>query len=448
MITGTAKRNTEASLLVISLVIAIGGYWLVALARSATVPAGIGVYGAIYGGVYAAAHLAVRKLAPRADSLMLPIGLMLNAIGFVLISRLEIPTENEGLAAAQTRWLVVAIAAFIAVLYFVKDVRALARYRYTFAFAGVVLLLLPMLPLLGREINGARLWIRLGPLSFQPSELGKIALVLFFAGYLSERRELLAVTTRKIGPIGVPALRHFGPVLGAWGVSLLVMVNQKDLGSSLLFFAIFVAMLWMATGRPIYLIAGVGMFLVGAFIATRLFSHVAARIAVWHDPFAYIDDRGYQVVQSLFAFATGGAWGTGLGLGRPDLIRFSVHTDFIFSALGEELGLVGGAAVLTAYALLGARGFGLATRCRDDFSRLLAAGLTFTIGFQTILIVGGVTNLIPLTGVTMPFMSYGGSSLLSNFIAIALLIRISDEVGRQGGEAPPTEMNMAAGGGR
>ena len=329
-----------------------------------------------------------------------------------------------------------------------KDVRALARYRYTFAFAGVVLLLLPTLPFIGREINGARLWIRLGPLSFQPSELGKIALVLFFAGYLSERRELLAVTTRKIGPLGVPALRHFGPVAAAWAVSLLVMINQKDLGSSLLFFAIFVAMLWMATGRPIYLISGVAMFALGAFIASQMFSHVQARILVWRDPFAYINDRGYQVVQSLFAFATGGAWGTGLGLGRPDLIRFSVHTDFIFSSVGEELGLVGAAAVLTAYALMAARGFGLATRCRDDFSRLLAAGLIFTISFQTILIVGGVTNLIPLTGVTMPFMSYGGSSLLSNFIAIALLLRISDEVSRAGGQAPPTEMNLAAGGGR
>ncbi|CAN5889882.1 cell shape-determining peptidoglycan glycosyltransferase RodA [soil metagenome] len=448
MITGTARRNTEVSLLLISLVIAVGGYWLAALSRSPSVPAGVVVYLVIYAAIYAAAHFAIRKLAPRADSLLLPIALMLNAIGFVLIYRLEIPTENPGLAAAQTRWLVVAVAAFIAVLWFVKDVRALARYRYTFAFAGVVLLLLPMIPVLGREINGARLWIRLGPLSFQPSELGKIALVLFFAGYLSERRELLAVTTRKVGPIGLPALRHFGPVLAAWAVSLLVMINQKDLGSSLLFFAIFVAMLWMATGRPIYLIAGVGMFALGASIAVQLFSHVAARIDVWQDPFAYINDRGYQVVQSLFAFATGGAWGTGLGLGRPDLIRFSVHTDFIFSALGEELGLVGAAAVLTAYALLTARGFGLATRCRDDFSRLLAAGLTFAIGFQTILIIGGVTNLIPLTGVTMPFMSYGGSSLLSNFIAIALLIRISDEIGRQGGEAPATEMNMAAGGGR
>ncbi len=448
MITGTARRNTEASLLLISLVIAIGGYWLASLPRSASVPTGIILYGVIYGAIYAAAHFAIRKLAPRADSLLLPIGLMLNAIGFVLIYRLEIPTENVGLAAAQTQWLMVAIAAFIATLWWVKDVRSLAQYRYTFAFAGVVLLLLPMLPLIGREVNGARLWIRLGPLTFQPSELGKVALVLFFAGYLSERRELLAVTTRKIGPIGVPALRHFGPVAAAWAVSLLVMINQKDLGSSLLFFAIFVAMLWMATGRPIYLISGVAMFLAGAFIATRLFSHVQARLTVWRDPFQYINESGYQVVQSLFAFATGGAWGTGLGLGRPDLIRFSVHTDFIFSSLGEELGLVGGAAVLTAYALLAARGFGLATRCRDDFSRLLAAGLTFAISFQTVLIVGGVTNLIPLTGVTMPFMSYGGSSLLSNFIAIALLLRISDEVARAGGEAPPTELNMAAGGGR
>jgi len=448
VITGTARRNTEVSLMVISLVIAIGGYWLASLSRSPTVPAGIALYGVVYAAIYATAHLAVRKLAPKADSLLLPIALMLNAVGFVVIYRLEIPTENVGLAAAQTQWLVVAIAAFIGVLWWVKDVRALARYRYTFAFAGVVLLLLPTLPFIGREINGARLWIRLGPLSFQPSELGKIALVLFFAGYLSERRELLAVTTRKIGPLGVPALRHFGPVAAAWAVSLLVMINQKDLGSSLLFFAIFVAMLWMATGRPIYLISGVAMFALGAFIASQMFSHVQARILVWRDPFAYINDRGYQVVQSLFAFATGGAWGTGLGLGRPDLIRFSVHTDFIFSSVGEELGLVGAAAVLTAYALMAARGFGLATRCRDDFSRLLAAGLIFTISFQTILIVGGVTNLIPLTGVTMPFMSYGGSSLLSNFIAIALLLRISDEVSRAGGQAPPTEMNLAAGGGR
>ncbi|MEX2551739.1 MAG: FtsW/RodA/SpoVE family cell cycle protein [Actinomycetota bacterium] len=442
------RRNTEASLLLISLVIAIGGYWLASLARTQAMPDGLIIYAVIFAALYAAAHFAVRKLAPRADPLFLPIGLMLNALGFVIIYRLEIPTENPGLAGAQVRWLAIAIAAFIITLWLVPDVRVLARYRYTFAFAGVALLLLPMLPVIGNEVNGARLWIRLGPLNFQPSELGKIALVLFFAGFLAERRELLAVATSKIGPLELPHIRHFGPVLVAWAISLLVMIFQKDLGSSLLFFAIFVAMLWMSTARIIYLLAGVGMFVLGALIATQLFSHVQSRLLVWRDPFRYIDDRGYQVVQSLFALATGGAWGTGLGLGRPDLIRFSVHTDFIFSALGEELGLVGGAAALTAYALFAARGFGLATRCRDDFSKLLAAGLTFTISFQTILIVGGVTNLIPLTGVTMPFMSYGGSSLLSNFILIALLVRISDEVGRHSGQGPPTELNMPAGGGR
>jgi len=442
------RRNTEASLLLISLVIAVGGYWLASLARTQAMPADLIIYAVIFAALYAAAHFAVRKLAPRADPLFLPIGLMLNALGFVIIYRLEIPTENPGLAGAQVRWLGIAIAAFILTLWLVPDVRVLARYRYTFAFAGVALLLLPMLPVIGNEVNGARLWIRLGPMNFQPSELGKIALVLFFAGFLAERRELLAVATSKIGPLELPHIRHFGPVLVAWAISLLVMIFQKDLGSSLLFFAIFVAMLWMSTARIIYLLAGVGMFVLGALIATQLFSHVQSRLLVWRDPFKYMDDRGYQVVQSLFALATGGAWGTGLGLGRPDLIRFSVHTDFIFSALGEELGLVGGAAALTAYALFAARGFGLATRCRDDFSKLLAAGLTFTISFQTILIVGGVTNLIPLTGVTMPFMSYGGSSLLSNFILIALLVRISDEVGRHSGQGPPTELNMPAGGGR
>ncbi|MEX2587731.1 MAG: FtsW/RodA/SpoVE family cell cycle protein [Actinomycetota bacterium] len=448
MISSAVRRNTEASLLVISLVIAVGGYWVVSLAQSPRVPPELAVYAAAFAGIYAAAHFAVRKLAPRADSLLLPIGAMLNALGFVMIYRLEEPTGNPGLAAAQTRWLAVAVAAFVLVLWLVPDVRALAQYRYTLALVGVALLLLPMLPVIGREVNGARLWIRLGPLNFQPSELGKIALVLFFAGYLTERRELLAVATRRWGPLSLPQFRHFGPVLLAWAVSLLVMINQRDLGSSLLFFAIFVAMLWMATGRSVYLLSGAGMFALGALVATQAFGHVRSRLLVWQDPFAYISDQGYQVVQSLFALATGGAWGTGLGLGRPDLIRFSVHTDFIFSSLGEELGLVGAAAVLTAYALFAARGFGLALRCRDDFSKLLAAGLTFALSFQTVLIVAGVTNLIPLTGVTLPFMSYGGSSLLSNFILIALLMRISNEVTAQAGAAQPTEYNLAAGGGR
>ncbi|MEO7803781.1 MAG: FtsW/RodA/SpoVE family cell cycle protein, partial [Actinomycetota bacterium] len=271
--------------------------------------------------------------------------------------------------------------------------------------------------------------------------------VLFFAGYLSERRELLAVATRRIGPIGVPEFRHFGPVLLAWAVSLLVMTNQKDLGSSLLFFAIFISMLWMATARPVYVIAGGAMFFAGAAVAAKVFSHVQLRIDVWRDPFADADGAGFQVVQSLFSLATGGAWGTGLGLGRPDLIP-AVTTDFMFAAVGEELGLVGGAAVLTIYAILISRGFGLATRCRDDFTKLLVAGLTTAIGLQTILIIGGVTKLIPLTGITLPFMSYGGSSLLSNFILIAILMRASHESMQHHADADPTELNIPAGGGR
>lgn len=447
MMLAAVRRNTEASLLVLSAVIAIGGYWLASLSISPEVPAGIGLYAAVFTVLYAGVHIAVRRFAPQADPLFLPIALMLNALGFVLIARLEKPIGSEGLAGAQTRWLIIGILAFVATLALLKDARSLARFRYSAAVAGIVLLLIPILPIIGREVNGARLWVRLGPLNFQPAELGKIALVLFFAGYLTERRELLAVPVGRLGPIRLPEMRAFAPVLLAWGVSLLVMVQEKDLGSSLLFFGIFVVMLWVVTARAVYLLASAGLFTIGALIFYQLFGHVRTRIIVWLDPFKFIDGRGYQLVQSLFALATGGVWGTGLGLGRPDLVP-SVHTDFIFSALGEELGLAGTAAVLTAYALFASRGFGLATRCRDDFSKILVTGLVVAFSLQTFLILGGVTRLIPLTGLTLPFMSYGGSSLLSNFILIALLMRVSDQVARQIGEGPPTELTRPAGGGR
>lgn len=449
--TGARRRNVEAALLVLSAVIAVGGWWLSSLGQSSTgnVPAeGVIKYAIVFVGLYLVAHLAVRRLAPEADPLFLPLAALLNAIGFVLIASLEKRIGNPGLADAQVRWLAVSILAFVAALALIRDVRSLARYRYSMAALGLVLLLLPVVPGLGREINGARLWIRLGPLSFQPAELGKIALIVFFAAYLAERRELLAVATRRVGPIGFPEARHFGPVVLAWAVSMLVLVREKDLGSSLLFFGIFVVMLWVATARPAYFLVATALFVLGAVFAYHQFGHVRARILVWQDPFKTLSGSGYQVVQSLFALATGGVWGTGLGLGRPDLIRFSVHTDFIFSALGEELGLAGTTAVLTASALFTMRGFGLATRCRDDFSKLLAAGLSTALALQTLLIVGGVTNLIPLTGVTLPFMSYGGSSLLSSFILVALLLRMSDEVARQTAEGQPTEINAPAGGAR
>jgi peptidoglycan glycosyltransferase len=445
-VTAALRRNTEAFLLGLSVLIAVGGFWLSALPSGPQIPPAVFGYALLFGGLFLAAHVAVRRFAPAGDALFLPIAALLNVLGFILVARLDRANGGQ-LAAAQARWTVVAVAAFILTLWFVRDVRSLARYRYSWAVAGVGLLFLPILPLIGREVNGARLWVRLGPLNFQPAELAKIILVLFFAGYLAEQRELLAVGLRRLGMLRIPEPRALAPVAVAWAVSLLIMILEKDLGSSLLFFTIFIVVIWVATGRTFYLVAGGVMFLLGAFLSYQLFGHVADRIVVWLDPFAHIEDRGYQLVQSLFALATGGVWGTGLGLGRPDLIP-NAQTDFIFSALGEELGLAGTAAVLTAYALFTSRGLGLATRCRDDFSKLLVTGLVVTFSIQSLIIIAGVTRLIPLTGITLPFMSYGGSSLLSNFILVALLVRTSDEVARQEGEGPPTELTLAAGGGR
>lgn len=429
------RRNVEASLLVLASVVAIGGYWLTSLARSPGVPRHLALYGGVFVASYLAAHLAVRRFAPGADPLLLPIAALLTAIGLVLLARLDVAYHpHHHLAGAQLRWLVISILAFIATLAFVRDVQALARYRYSWAAAGVGLILLPILPGIGNTVNGARLWVKLGPLNFQPGEFGKICLVLFFAGYLAERRELLAVAIRRIGPVGIPEIRHFGPIVAAWAISIVVLVQEKEIGASLLFFAIFVVMLWVATARPIYPLSGLVLFSAGAYVAYKLFGYVRVRFQVWLDPFASPRGHGFQIVQSLFALATGGVWGTGLGLGRPDLIP-EVATDFIFSAAGEELGLAGTVALLCAYALFGMRVFGMATRCRDDFTKLLVTGLGTVFCLQTLLIIGGVTRLIPLTGVTLPFMSYGGSSLLANFVIVGLLLRVSDELTTRG-EAP------------
>jgi len=455
VIVPAVRRNTEASLLVLASVVAIGGYWLTSLSRSPGVPRHLALYGGVFVASYLVAHLAVRRFAPASDPLLLPIAALLNAIGLVLLARLDVAYRpHHHLAGAQLRWLVISVVAFVATLVVVRDVRALARYRYTWAVAGVAFILLPIVPGLGMTINGARLWVRLGPLNFQPGEFGKVCLVMFFAGYLSERRELLAVAIRRIGPIGIPEIRHFGPVLVAWAISVVVLVQEKELGASLLFFAIFVVMLWVATARPVYPLSGLVLFGGGAFVAYNLFGYVRSRFEVWLNPFGSPRGHGFQIVQSLFALATGGVFGTGLGLGKPELIP-EVSTDFIFSAAGEELGLVGTTAILCAYAIFGARVFGLATRCRDDFSKLLVTGLGTVFCLQTLLIIGGVTRLIPLTGVTLPFMSYGGSSLLANFVIIALLLRVSDNLAVDnlvGGWTPGSSESLAdlgpAGGGR
>jgi peptidoglycan glycosyltransferase len=288
------------------------------------------------------------------------------------------------------------------------------------------MLLLPLAPGIGREVRGARLWVGLGPLQFQPAEIGKVLLVIFLASYLNARKELLAVATRRIGPIALPEPRHLAPLLVAWGISLVVLFLEKDLGSSLLFFGIVVVMLWVATGRGAYLALGAILFAVGAFAGYSMFEHVQDRVTVWLHVFdrGLVQNEGYQLAQSLFALATGGISGTGLGQGRPGFIP-DAHTDFVFSAMGEELGLLGVTALLLLFILLIFRGFRAAVRSPDGFGQLLATGLSTVLALQTFVIVGGVTRLIPLTGITLPFVSYGGSSLVANFVLLALLIRVS-----------------------
>lgn len=415
------RRNTELSLLILIMILGTGALALVEAAKD---PDGVSVIlpiAVVLAGAYIGAHVAVRRLAPRADSLILPLAVVLNALGVAAIYRLD----PEGVGRSQITWTLFGIGLFIATLVLVKDHKRLASYKYVLGFVGVGLLLLPLSPL-GQTVFGARLWVGIGGFQFQPGELAKIALVIFFAAFLAERKELLAIASRQIGPIRMPDIKHFGPLLVMWGLSLAVMFFEKDLGSSLLFFSVFLVTLYIATARIIYMTIGLTLFAVGAFLGYQMFAHVQDRVAIWLNVFdpELIGNESYQLAQSLFALATGGLFGTGLGQGRPDLIP-AAQTDFIFSVLGEELGLLGTAAILLCFMLLVARGLYVAINARDDFSQLLAAGLTTILGVQTLIILGGVTRLLPLTGITLPFMSYGGSSLLSNFILIALLIRVS-----------------------
>lgn len=417
------RRNTELALLILALIVGGGAVALVALARNAArVDIAIPVVAVLVIG-YVAAHVAMRKLAPQADALILPLAAVLNAIGLAAVYRLS----PDGFGPTQVTWTIVGLACFVATLLLVRDFQVLARYKYLLGFVGVGLLLLPMTPV-GETINGARLWIGVGSFSFQPGELAKICLVVFFAAYLAERKELLALASRRVLGFHVPDLKHFGPLLVMWGLSLAVMFYEKDLGSSLLFFSIFIVMLYIATARVVYAAFGGILFALGAWVGYEKFAHVQSRVVAWlhvFDP-KIVKDQGYQLAQSLFALATGGLFGTGLGRGRPGLIP-EAHTDFIFSAIGEELGLLGTAAILVCFLLFVARGLRIALAQRNDFGQLLAAGLTASFAIQTFIILGGVTRLLPLTGITLPFMSYGGSSLLSNFILAALLIRMSHQ---------------------
>ncbi len=395
------------------------GYVSVQLARDGKVDYASLAYPGAVAGIFIVLHLVMRFLLPMADGLILPLAAGLTFLGMVMIERLD-----PKLALEQLLWIAVAAAAFVLVVLFLRNYEILAQYKYTLGIAALVLLALPMV--FGTEVNGAKLWLKVGPMSFQPAELAKVLLVIFLAAFFAEKHELLSISTHRVLGIPVPEIKYFVPLLVMWGVSVLMMIFQKDLGSSLLFFGIFICMVYAATARKTYVLVGAALFLLGAFLCYLAFSHVQVRVQTWLNPFnpATIQRQSYQISQSLFALSSGGVSGSGLGLGYPKLIP-SVSTDFIFSAVGEELGMIGAVAVVLMYILLVARGIKVALLHRDDFGKLLAVGLTSVIALQAFIIMGGVTRLIPLTGITLPFVSYGGSSLLANFILLALLLILS-----------------------
>lgn len=420
---GTPKprHGTALFLTLLALAIGLGAYSLVALGKKGHLPVNLALYGTLFAAGYLAAHILIRRVAPLVDPVLFPTAGLLTALGFAVIFRLD-----GGLAAEQATWVLVGLGAFAATLLVVRDHRLLDGFTYTILLGGVVLLLLPIVPGIGREINGARLWVKLGPIGFQPAELGKVLIVVFLASYLARKKELLQVATVRIGPFHLPQPKHLGPVLLAWGTSLAVLFLQKDLGASLLFFAIFVVMLWVATARLSYVVLALLLFAAGAWVGYQSLGHVQTRVDLWlHalDPSA-LKAGTSQLAQGQFAMASGGVLGSGLGLGVPYKIPYAA-TDFIFAAIGEELGLVGTTGVLLLYLALVGRGLRAAVACRGDFGKLLAAGLSTVVALQAFVIVGGVTRLIPLTGVTLPFVSYGGSSLVANFILLGLLVRVS-----------------------
>ena len=430
------RRTTELLLLVFAYVISLAAFAQVDLVLLDELSSDFTTYAIVFGVGLVGAHLAMRWLAPSGDPILLPVVALLNGLGLAMIHRLDLAedrTPSNPDYVAQLGWFVLAIGLFVAVLFFIRDHRVLQRYTYTAMFVGLLLIILPLLPFIGTEINGARIWVRLDlgarAFSFQPAEIAKIVLIVFFAGYLVVKRDVLALARSRVLGIDLPRGRDLGPILVAWAASLAVLVFQRDLGTSLLFFGLFVAMLYIATERRSWVIIGSILFAAGALVAYQLFPHVQLRVGIWLHPFLDEAGDGYQIAQSLYGFASGGVLGVGLGQGHPDFVPFA-KTDFIMAAFGEELGLTGVMALLALYAVIIERGMRTAVACRDGFGKLLAAGLATAVGIQVFVVVGGVMKLIPLTGLTTPFLSYGGSSLVANWVLVALLLRVSDAARR------------------
>ncbi|MFN8099773.1 MAG: FtsW/RodA/SpoVE family cell cycle protein [Dermatophilaceae bacterium] len=424
-------RNVELLLLIFAVAIVTIAYVTVEGATKGSVPAGLLTQAGGLLAIAVAVHLVLRFTAPYADPLLLPIATLLNGLGLVMIHRLDIAHHKDvahGAAGRQLIWSGLAVAIAIGVLLWLRDHRMLRRYTYLSGALGIVLLLLPRVPGLGREINGARIWIGIGPFSFQPGEVAKLLLAIFFAGYLVQTRDVLSIAGRKVLGLTLPRMRDLGPILLMWGLSLAVLASQKDLGSALLFFGLFVAMLYVATERTSWVAIGLLLAAAGAYAAYHLFGHVQQRVELWRHAFdpSVMKQVSSQLATGIMGMAAGGLVGTGLGQGRPDLTPFA-ESDFIVSSFGEEVGLVGLIAIIALYVLLVERGFRTAIGVRDGFGKLIAAGLAFSMALQCFVVVGGVTRVIPLTGLTMPFLSQGGSSLLANWTLVALLLRISDQ---------------------
>ena len=433
------RRNVELVLIIFAWVIGVLGILQVGWATGEGTPPRLWITAIAVLVIAVTMHIVVRLRASYADPILLPVGTLLTILGLIMIYRLDVadarraqlndapvPTPD---VYSQLTWFAIAGILFCAVLILLRDHRRLQRYTFTFGLVGLILMVLPLAPVIGTTVNGATLWIRVGGFSFQPAEIAKILITIFFAGYLVKTRDSLALVRTKFLGIGFPRPKDLGPIVFAWLISLGVLIFQRDLGTSLLFFGLFVSMLYIATQRRSWLIIGFVLFVGGAYFAYSTFGHVQSRVTVWLDPWAYSDTTGYQIVQSIYGLANGGILGAGLGQGFPNLVPFA-STDFIVSALGEELGITGVFAILLLYALLIERGLRIAITCRDAFGQLLAAGLSITLALQVFVIIGGVTGLIPLTGLTTPFLSYGGSSLIANWIIIALLLRISDRARR------------------
>ncbi|HEV2858763.1 MAG TPA: FtsW/RodA/SpoVE family cell cycle protein [Solirubrobacterales bacterium] len=402
-------------------------------------------YGAYFLAICLATHVFLRIRLPNADPYLFPLMATLTALGLVMIYRID-----ETLARDQANWFVLGLVLFALTIYFLRDYEVLERYRYTIAVVGLLVLLAPRLPGIGQQVNGAYLGVKIGPLAFQPAEFTKLAIVVFLASYLREHREVLIVGARRVLGVTLPPLKHFGPMLVVWGASMFMLVFIRDLGSSLMFFAAFLALLYVATGRFSFVVIGMAMFLVGAWFFASTVPHVHDRVEIWLHPYEEAQGNGYQILNSIFSQADGGLFGKGFGQalitipGTKSSLLPAAETDTIYALIVNELGLFGACGLILVYLLITARGFKVALLASDGFSKLLATGLTAVFAIQAFVIIGGVTRVIPLTGVTLPFVSYGGSSIVANFVLLALLLLVSDRARREADETVGRAVPMRA----